>query len=332
MKSDGTKGWFPSNVLSDKPLTETVLASSDCPAPGAHMFAQAAASSANAQPDRASATKMPAATASEELRAFPHRSGARGGASSGKEERLGNVHDDTRIPAGLAKETIALLRELKVAAGALRGEALRQGSRQGNGGGKRCGVGALPGGGNKELSFYHSALQVGRGGGTAALQTVSAFASAGERSGAEEVEEKMAALRAEVRAERLAHAEQAAKCKQLEEGKTLLEARCAKLEAQLQACCKERDRALDELESIHQDPDLYLAGLASGVGSGGESRAGGAGTRLEEVEWAKKRLSRGAADEGNFPEDEQEVDFDSDEGEVDFDVQLPQMPPARVEA
>jgi len=288
---DGTKGWFPSNVLASTPLTHTIASNSlpntstrsqqpldvlaENTAGGTHTdISKAPGYGAYAK--KAPAPAASAASCPTGNRTVERRSGSVGGHGSVR-VGAGKVLDaSSSIPAALAKETVSLLRDLRAAASALRGSAWR---RPGSPRGRNGVEGASS-----------------RSGAVAALD-----GATDEK--ALEAEATLATLRAELAAQQCAAEQSKEKCELLQREKDDVAERYVRLEEELLECCDERDHALDELDSIKQDPDLYFAGLSNRGEGGGR----GEGT---------KRDSHASDD----------VDFDDDD--VDFESHAP----ARVQA
>jgi hypothetical protein len=125
-------------------------------------------------------------------------------------------------------------------------------------------------------------------------------ASAGGSSDADlSAEATVASLHAQLAAQACEAEAQRDLCARLERDKAAAEQRCRHVEEELRACAAERDRALEELDTIKQDPDLYFAGLATGDGRGGG--------------WALKRRSgasmASSGDDVDF--DDEDIDFES---------------------
>ncbi len=320
---DGSKGWFPSNVLHPAPLPEADAVS--VPTAGAHSgpapvapptdlskapgygaYATHAASSKGAPAAHAAAapathTAKPAAAPGISLSALQgERSpgshsvpaapgyGAHTGQRGQGRERGTLVGDrgnstqgdgggpvrDARIPAALAEETILLLRELRLAASQLRRSHRRQRVRR--------------------------------------ADNPPSAASAGGSSDADlSAEATVASLHAQLAAQAREAEAQSDLCARLERDKAAAEQRCRDVEEELLACAAERNRALEELDTIKQDPDLYFAGLATGDGRGGGGGGGGGGGRGGGGA-LKRRSGASMASSGDDVDfDEEDVDFES---------------------
>jgi len=280
--ADGTKGWFPSNILDPTPLAHQGASTSDTPAgpaPGGR------ATDLSKAPGYGAYASMPAPAAQQAMAAAPgfgayaglrgpggkggagmggRANGMRGGASDG-----GPGHD-ARIPAALTKETVALLRELRAVASQLRGSHSRQRKASAD----------------------------------AAAAAAAAAAAGGSLDADLSAEATIASLQAQLATQAREAQAQRDLCARLERDKAAAEERCGHVEEELRACAAERDRALEELETIKQDPDLYFAGIATGDGRGGD-RGGG----------SKRRSGVSMASSGD--------DVDFDEEDVDFESHAP---------
>ena len=259
---DGKKGWFPSNVLAPSPSSGVEPSEEQAHqlegAPSAQVGSNAAQADITKAPGYGAYAKRPppatlatavatASTSQAEARAHVT---ARSGVA-----RESSSRRDARIPAALAKETMELLRQLKLAASSLREGAHAGGSDGGaSGTGGRVPASALP----APLACEDAALEA-----EAEVATLRAQLAARERT----IEEQQAALRG------------------AEQGRKAAEEECARVAAELRACAEERDDALKELEVVKQDPDLYFAGIVGG-------RAGRGGARRAGVEWGEALRER----------------------------------------
>ena len=310
---DGSKGWFPSNILHSTPLPEADVVS--VPTAGAHSgpapvasptdlskapgygaYATHGAYSKPAPATHAAATPSthtakPAAAPGISLSAlqgerspgshlvpappgYAAHAGQRGqgrvrgtwvgecGNSTRGNGCGGGPARDARISAALAEETVLLLRELRLAA--------------------------------SQLRRSHQSQRVRR------ADNPPSAASAGGSSDADlSAEATVASLHAQLAAQACEAEAQRDLCARLERDKAAAEQRCRHVEEELRACAAERDRALEELDTIKQDPDLYFAGLATGDGRGGG--------------WALKRRSgasmASSGDDVDF--DDEDIDFES---------------------
>ena len=308
---DGKKGWFPSNVLSESELpanadeqpSRTAQAAPPpggtadvTKAPGYGAYAskppQHAADVSNAPGYGAYAQKVPAQVGGAGV------AGARAGGHAHNNMRSGGGGfggQGASIPAALAKEAVGLLGDLKQVAASLRGGLRRDGcvngaqraasatsARSGGGGGGASG--AMDGGGDDKLL---------------------------------EAEAALAALRAELDAAQRETQKCRGRCERLEQEKNDVADQYVRLEVEMKTCSEERDRALNELEEIKQDPDLYFAGITGRVGDAG----GGKGARGEAN---RHSLASHASshEDGSVDFDDEDVDFESH----------PPAPTRRVEA
>jgi hypothetical protein len=303
----GSKGWFPSSVLSQTSLSSALgesvqeacnsaqeackSAPEAAPARQAHAHAS---SSSNLLGDITKApgygayadrTRHSAARTGREPP--PSDAGAHDRMCHGGAGRKGCRHD-TAVPQALAQELVGLLRDLKEAALVLRAPA-----RRGLGAPACTSGGAWRGGG---------VLDGGKGSDSEVLA----------------LEAQVAELKSRVAAQAREAERYKETCARLEQDKGEALERCLDLRKELEACARERDSKADELQSIKQDPQLYFSGLplpsASAAATGATAGAAPASPAS-----SAKRL--GHACRGSFGDDAGSIDLEEEEEEeVDFEA------------
>ena len=284
----GSKGWFPSSVLLHASLSSAQAESVQEAAPARQAHADESSSCTlvgditKAPGYGAYADRTRHSAARTGRKPPPSDAGAHDAVWHGAGRKCGQ--DKSGVPEALVQELVGLLRDLKQAALVLRAPA-----RRGPGAPACASGGASRAGG---------VLDGGKGSDSEVLA----------------LEAQVAGLKSRVAAQSREAERYKESCARLQQEKGEALERCLNLQKELEACARERDSKADELESIKQDPQLYLSGLPLPCANA----AATAGTPPASSASSAKRPWH--ASHGSFGDDTGSIDLEEEEEEVDFEA------------